>query len=74
MPTYMNPTRLADLTGGTTGADLNAIVNEAAIRAVRRNAMTVSEDDFLRAIQSFYESRPHQYLPLLSRNMTMSGK
>jgi cell division protease FtsH len=43
--------KIAALTPGFSGADLANLVNEAALLATRRNAKTVSLDDFTRAIE-----------------------
>lgn len=42
---------IAELTTGFTGADLANLVNEAALLATRRNADSVTADDFSRAIE-----------------------
>lgn len=42
---------VASLTPGFSGADLANLVNEAALVATRRNAESVSEDDFSQAIE-----------------------
>ena len=44
-------TEIAALTPGFTGADLANLVNEAALLATRRNAETVTLDDFTQAIE-----------------------
>jgi AAA+ superfamily predicted ATPase len=49
--------RVARLTPGTCGADLCAIVNEAAIRTVRRGATVINSDDFEDALKSFFSTR-----------------
>ena len=49
--------RIAVLTPGTSGADLSALVNEAAIRTVRRQGDSVEQSDFEDALKSFYNSR-----------------
>ena len=43
--------KIAALTTGFTGADLANLINEAAITATRRNAESVSFDDFTAAIE-----------------------
>ena len=53
----MDLDRLARVTGGSCGADLSAIVNEAAIRTARRGGSSVSEEDFEDAVRSFYSGR-----------------
>jgi cell division protease FtsH len=52
--------RVARLTPGTSGADLSAVCNEAAIRAARRNAITINSSDFDGAIESFLSGRTAQ--------------
>jgi len=42
---------VAELTGKTTGAELQAICREAGMMAVRRDAGAVERDDFLAAIK-----------------------
>jgi cell division protease FtsH len=42
---------VAGLTPGFTGADLANLVNEAALRATRRDAASVSTDDFTAAVE-----------------------
>lgn len=49
--------KVAQLTPGLAGADLAALVNEAAIRAVRRNSAEVAMFDFDVATKDFYKSR-----------------
>ena len=48
---------LAKETRGLVGADLAAIVNEAAIRAARRGAALIGKNDVKNALQEYYESR-----------------
>eukprot|EP00617_Octactis_speculum_P010302 CAMPEP_0185796586 /NCGR_PEP_ID=MMETSP1174-20130828/161162_1 /TAXON_ID=35687 /ORGANISM="Dictyocha speculum, Strain CCMP1381" /LENGTH=451 /DNA_ID=CAMNT_0028491967 /DNA_START=501 /DNA_END=1856 /DNA_ORIENTATION=+ len=48
---------VAKLTPGACGADLAALVNEAAIRAVRRGANRLSTGDFVDAIQQSNQGR-----------------
>jgi cell division protease FtsH len=43
--------RIAGITPGFSGADLANLVNEAALAATRRNADTVTMDDFTRAVE-----------------------
>jgi cell division protease FtsH len=43
--------KIAALTPGFSGADLANLVNEAALLATRRNAETVTLDDFTRAVE-----------------------
>uniref|UniRef100_A0A7R9U5K1 AAA+ ATPase domain-containing protein n=1 Tax=Pinguiococcus pyrenoidosus TaxID=172671 RepID=A0A7R9U5K1_9STRA len=49
--------QIANLTPGLTGAELESICNEAAIRAVRRSDTTVLPIDFEEAAAQFYSSR-----------------
>ncbi len=49
--TDVDAEQIAALTPGMTGADLANLVNEAALLATRRNAETVSMDDFNNAIE-----------------------
>lgn len=49
--------RVALLTPGMSGAELAALVNEAAIRAVRRGSSLVDEEDFESAVKDFFKSR-----------------
>ena len=48
---------LAKETRGLVGADLAAIVNEAAIRAARRGAALIGKNDVKNALSEYYESR-----------------
>ena len=48
---------VATLTVGQSGAELAALVNEAAIRAVRRNSEALSTEDFVDAYRTFSEAR-----------------
>jgi len=48
---------VAAITPSLAGAELAALANEAAIRAVRRNSATVSMADFKGATESFVASR-----------------
>jgi cell division protease FtsH len=47
----VDPAQIAALTPGFTGADLANLVNEAAMLATRREAQSVSIDDFTAAIE-----------------------
>lgn len=47
----LQPDEIAALTPGFTGADLANLVNEAALLATRRGAETVTQDDFVQAIE-----------------------
>jgi cell division protease FtsH len=47
----VNPEQIAALTPGFTGADLANLVNEATLLATRRNAESVTMDDFNNAIE-----------------------
>ncbi len=49
--TDVNAEQIAALTPGMTGADLANLVNEAALLATRRNAETVTMDDFNNAVE-----------------------
>mmetsp|Transcript_12785 Transcript_12785/g.12435 ORF Transcript_12785/g.12435 Transcript_12785/m.12435 type:complete len:551 (-) Transcript_12785:8-1660(-) len=49
--------RVSKLTGGTCGADLSAICNEAAIRTVRRGGLEICQEDFEDALKSFFSAR-----------------
>ena len=66
----MDLSAVAEVTDGLSGAELECIVNEAAIRAVRRVSeqlragidkndidTTVFPSDFEASVQSFFESR-----------------
>jgi proteasome regulatory subunit len=43
--------KLAELTEGMTGADIRAIAMEAGMFAIRRRGKTVTEEDFIKAIE-----------------------
>jgi cell division protease FtsH len=47
----MNLDQIAQLTAGFSGADLATLVNEAALLATRRNAETVTQQDFNEAVE-----------------------
>jgi cell division protease FtsH len=47
----VDPVQIAAMTPGFTGADLANLANEAAMLATRRNAQSVSIDDFTAAIE-----------------------
>ncbi|WP_018267636.1 ATP-dependent zinc metalloprotease FtsH [Methylosinus sp. LW4] len=47
----VDPTQIAAMTPGFTGADLANLVNEAATLATRRGAVSVTPDDFTSAIE-----------------------
>ena len=47
----VDPTQIAALTPGFTGADLANLVNEAAMLATRRQAQSVSIEDFTAAVE-----------------------
>lgn len=49
--------KTAQLTPGMSGADLAGLVNEAAIRAVRRSSSMVTQVDFDLAVKDFFRSR-----------------
>lgn len=57
MSSDINLEDVARLTAGCCGADLAALVNEAAIRAARRQDMQVNANDFADALRSFYSGR-----------------
>ena len=57
--------RIARLTPATSGADLAAIANEAAIRAARRGAIAVNMMDFNQALESFISGRSAQVTSIL---------
>jgi len=48
---HLDPTQIAALTPGFTGADLANLVNEAAVLATRRHAQAVSLEDFVAAVE-----------------------
>ena len=48
---------VAEVTGQYSGAELAALANEAAIRAVRRSAEELTQEDFLSAANSFSTAR-----------------
>ncbi|GAB5366190.1 hypothetical protein AAMO2058_001123500 [Amorphochlora amoebiformis] len=54
---YVSLGKLADETQGFAGADLELLVNEAAIRSVRRNSTMAEEIDFNGALSNYQESR-----------------
>ncbi len=43
--------RIAERTVGFSGADLSNLLNEAAIRAARRNAKTITQEDVLESVE-----------------------
>ena len=49
--------KTAQLTPGMSGADLAGLVNEAAIRAVRRSSAMVAQVDLDLAVKDFFRSR-----------------
>ena len=49
--------KVAQLTPGLAGADLASLVNEAAIRAVRRNSAEVGMFDLDLAVKDYFRSR-----------------
>jgi cell division protease FtsH len=53
----VNLEKVARLTLGSGGADLAALANEAAIRAVRRGGESVNAEDFDNALSSFFSGR-----------------
>jgi cell division protease FtsH len=59
----VNLERVARLCPGACGADLAALCNEAAIRAVRRQGTNITAGDFDTALSAFYAGRG---LPLTS--------
>jgi sugar/nucleoside kinase (ribokinase family) len=48
---------VARFTPGCSGADLAAIVNEASIRAARRGAVSITNDDFEDALRNYLGAR-----------------
>lgn len=48
---------IATLSNGLCGADLAALVNEAAIRAVRRGGLNVTQIDLQDALNNYFTSR-----------------
>lgn len=48
---------VAQITAGSSGAELAALVNEAAIRAVRRGGTEIRTEDFVDAVRTFSDSR-----------------
>ena len=56
----MNLEQVAALTAGFSGADLANLINEAALIAVRRNAETVSQNDFTQAIERIVAGLEHK--------------
>ena len=48
---------VATLTAGQSGAELAALVNEAAIRTVRRQADSLTTEDFIDAFKTSTEAR-----------------
>eukprot|EP00597_Dinobryon_sp_UTEXLB2267_P018245 CAMPEP_0201114240 /NCGR_PEP_ID=MMETSP0812-20130820/78288_1 /ASSEMBLY_ACC=CAM_ASM_000668 /TAXON_ID=98059 /ORGANISM="Dinobryon sp., Strain UTEXLB2267" /LENGTH=363 /DNA_ID=CAMNT_0047377855 /DNA_START=211 /DNA_END=1303 /DNA_ORIENTATION=- len=53
----LNLERVSLMTPGTSGAELCAIVNEAAIRTARRGGEEVTSEDMDGALQSFFKGR-----------------
>lgn len=47
----IDPTQLASITSGFSGADLENLVNESALVATRRSAENVEMDDFTQAVE-----------------------
>jgi len=60
----------ATITPGASGAELAALVNEAAIRAVRRQSPVISAEDFADAVQTQIASRGTSPTSLVARMMT----
>ena len=48
---------VAEATPSYSGAELAALANEAAIRAVRRSSDTINQQDFLNAANTFSTAR-----------------
>jgi cell division protease FtsH len=57
--------KIARLTPATSGADLAAIANEAAIRAARRGAITINQMDFNGGLDYFMAGRNAQVSSLI---------
>lgn len=57
MATDIDLEKIARVTAGCCGADLSALVNEAAIRAARRQDLVVNNADFEDALRSFFSGR-----------------
>ena len=57
MATDVDLEKIAKVTSGCCGADLAALVNEAAIRAARRRDTEVNNADFEDALRSFFSAR-----------------
>lgn len=53
----MDLSKVAQLTPGLAGADLASLVNEAAIRAVRRSSAEVTMFDMDMAVKDYFRSR-----------------
>lgn len=54
---------IAAMASGLSGADLATLINESAIRAVRRGSQAVSQQDLYDALRTFLSSRGMQ-LPI----------
>ncbi|GMH62989.1 hypothetical protein TL16_g03602 [Triparma laevis f. inornata] len=54
--------KIAKRMEGASGAEIEGVVNEAAVRKVRRGGRTVGEEDFKEAVDSFYGSRKRSFL------------
>lgn len=50
--------RLADLSDGLVGADINAIVNEAALKAMNEGRIFATEEDYLNVIEDTILGKP----------------
>ena len=49
--------KIAKRMEGASGAEIEGVVNEAAVRRVRRGGRVVGEEDFKEAVEAYYGSR-----------------